>query len=114
MRLRNVRFSQFHLASQFGVERSPQQRQRPEPFDPAQSRLNVQEGRGEPALFLIRGAPAIDFISALPEERIERLEAVGGLQAYAELGEQSQAVQRERLLEPLVETLNRRLEIGRA
>ena len=87
-------FIQFHLASQFGVERSPQERQRPEPFDPTQSRLDVQEGRGEPALFLIRGAPAINLIGALPQEGIDRFEAVGRLQAHAEPGEQSQAVQR--------------------
>jgi len=98
-----------HLAIEFRLQRVAQERQRPEPFDPAQSRLDVQEGRGEPTLFLIRGTPPVDFINALPEERVERLQTVGGLQAHAEPGEQAQAVQRQGLLEPLVETRDRRL-----
>lgn len=81
-----MRFSRVHLPSQFGVECSPQQRQRPEPFDPVQPWLDVEQRGGELSPFLIRGAPAIDFIGTLPEKRVERLQAVGGLQAHAELG----------------------------
>lgn len=84
MRLRSLRSSQCHFTSQFGVEGGPQERQRPEPFDPTQPRLDVQEDGGEPALCLVRGTLAIDVIGALPHEGIDRFEAVGGLQAHRE------------------------------
>jgi len=49
MSLRSLRSTQVHLTSQFGLKGGPQERQRPEPFDPAKARLDVQEGGGEPA-----------------------------------------------------------------
>ena len=109
MRLGSLSPGRSRLPAEFSLQRLAQQRQCSEPFDPVQPRLDVQEGRSEPALLLIRGAPVIDLIGTLPQERIERLQAVGSLQAHAKPGEQAQAVQSQRLLEPLVETRDRRL-----
>jgi len=70
--------SHSHLATEFRVQRLAQHGERPEALDPPQAWLDIQEGRSEPTLCLVRGAPAIDFIGTLPEKRIERLQAVGG------------------------------------
>ncbi len=43
-----MRFIQVHRASQLGVKRGLQERQRPEPFDPAQSRFDVKQRGTEP------------------------------------------------------------------
>ena len=67
------------------------------------------EGGGEPALLLVRGAPVVHLVRPLPDERVDGLETVGGLQARPQGPEDAQAVEGEGLLEALVETRDGRL-----
>ena len=77
-----------------------EQRQRPEAPDPPETRLDVQQGGGEPAPFLVRGAPLIDLPDALLHETVQGLETVGGLQAAPHLREEPEAVKGHGLLQP--------------
>jgi hypothetical protein len=80
----------------------------PVALDPVQARLDGQQRTGDPAVLLLGVAPPIDLGGVRPELRVERLDAVGRLQADAQGAEQPQPVQRERLLEPLVKAGDRR------
>ena len=82
-----------------------QEGQVPVALDPVQARLDAEQRTGDPAVFLFGGSPPIDLVGVGPDLRQERLNAVGRLQADAQGAEQPQPVQRERLLEPLVEAL---------
>lgn len=102
MTLRSLIASRGRLLPDLYVQRSPQQRERAVSFDPAEAWLDVQQGRGEPAVFLVRGAPPGDLVDPLRHEGVDRFEAVGGLQAPAQLLEDAQPVERERLLQALL------------
>ena len=79
----------------------------PVAFDPPQARFDVQQRRGHPPLLLVTGPPAIDLVGPLADLGHDRLQTVGGLQAAAQGLEQSQPVQGQGLLEPLVQARDR-------
>jgi len=61
-----VHRSHSRRATEFRLQRLAQHGERPEAFDPPQARLDVQKRGGQPALFLIGGAPPIHLIGPLP------------------------------------------------
>jgi hypothetical protein len=84
------------------LEGGPQEREPPVTLDPPQERLDVEQGGGNPAVVLIGRAPGGDAAEPPGEMGIDGLQTVGGLEAYAGLGEEAQAMQGERLPEGLL------------
>ena len=72
-------------------------------FDPPQARLNEYQRAGDPPLFLVGRPPVIHLVRQLPELGVERFQTVRGLEADAQGGEHAEAMQRQRLLESLVQ-----------
>jgi hypothetical protein len=72
------------------LQRGPQEQQVPVALDPAQARLNGPQRTGHPARLLVGAAPPIDLGGVRPGLRVERLQAVGGLQADTEGPTQAQ------------------------
>ena len=97
------------LALDGGEQHVPEERQRPEALEPPEAGLDVEQGGREPALVLVRRAPVIDLGGALLHERVQRLQAVGRLQAAPELGEDAEAMEGQGLLQPLEEARGGRL-----
>jgi len=85
----------------------------PVAFDPPQARLDEEQRTGHPALFLIRRAPVIHLVGELAELGIQGFQTIGGLETDPQHGEYAQPMQRERLLESLVQAVGRR-EVVRA
>ena len=108
MRLCSLGPSRCHLPPELRLQRLVEERQGLEALDPAQPRLDVEERGGQPAVFLLRGAPVRDLPGPLADERVDGFEAVRGLQADPQGPKDPEPVQRERLLEPLVEALHGR------
>ena len=97
MNLRSSVFSSALLSPDLRLQCSAVQRKRAIPPDPPQPRFDVEEGRGEPAVFLVGGPPVVHLVGPLPDERVEGLETVGGLQARPQGAEDA----RHRFAEPL-------------
>src|SRR5437867_3962865 len=76
---------------------------------PPQPRLDVEQRRRQPALPLVRGLPGVDLGATLLDQRVRRLDAVGGLERLAEQLVDAESVERERLLEALGQARRRRL-----
>ena len=74
------------------------------PEQPPEPRLDLQERSGEPSVLLARGLPVVHASAALLGQGVHGLEHVGGLERPADQGEDSQPVEGEGLLEPLIET----------
>ena len=74
----------------------------PVPADAPESRLDVQEGHGQPALLLVRATPLGHPGCVALHKRQDGLEAVRRLQADPELGEEAEVVERQGFLEALV------------
>ena len=55
-----------------------------ETLDVAQLRFTGQQGAGDPAVCLLGGSSAIHFVGHLPALGVQRLQAVGGLEADAQ------------------------------
>ena len=87
--------------------------QMPVVFDPPQARLDEDQRTGHPALFLVRRAPVIHVVGELAELGIQGFQAIGGLETDPQHGEYAQPMERERLLESLVQAVGRR-EVARA
>src|SRR3989304_4253857 len=68
-----------------------------------QSRLDLQNRGGQPAMFLLRVLPVVDLVRALTDQSIEVLDAVRGLEGLAQFLEDSQAMQGQRLFKALIE-----------
>lgn len=104
MRLRSLDTRRSPLVLGLGKQRLPEQGQCAEALDAPEPRLDVEQGRGQPPLLLVGGAPAIDFGHPLLHEAIERLQAVRRLQTDPELAEEAEPVQGERLLQPFADS----------
>lgn len=91
-------------SADLGLERRAEQRQMAEAIDPPQPRFNGQQRARDPTLLLVRRAPVVDLVGDLAELGIERFQAVRGLQTDAQGLEETQLVQRERVLEPFIQT----------
>jgi hypothetical protein len=57
------------LRLHFGEQCLAQEWQPAEPFDPAEARLDIEQGGGEPAVLLIGGPPVRDLAGPLPDAR---------------------------------------------
>src|SRR5512141_3383404 len=90
------------------LQSDPEQRERPEAFDAPESRCDVEERRGEAALLLVGGAPAIDSPHPLRDKTVQRLQGVRRLQADPQVAEDAEPVQGEGFFQPLVQTGHRR------
>ena len=91
------------------LQGNPEQGQRPEALEPAQARLDVELGSGQPPLRLIGGAPAVHLGDPLLHETVQGFETVRRLQTGAEVRKETQPMERQRLLQSFVETPHRRL-----
>jgi hypothetical protein len=65
---------------QISLQGCPQRVQMPIPLDSSQARLDIQQGRRQPAMPLRRIHPAINFVAPLGHGRIDRLDTIGGLE----------------------------------
>src|SRR3989338_3814017 len=90
--------------SDLSMKSGPEPRQMAVAFDPPQSRFDDQQRAGDPALFLVRRAPPVDLVGDLAELGIERFQTVRGLQTDAQGLKEAQPMQRERVLEPFIQT----------
>lgn len=108
MRSRNLLLCHSPLASEFDLQGLTEHGQGSKPCDTVQARLDVEERRRQPSALLIGGPPAIDLVGALANQGIDRFEAVRRLQAPPQRPEHPKPVQRQGLLEPLIETGHRR------
>lgn len=99
--LRNLRIVS-PVALHICVYGTLEQWQRPEPFDPAQSRFNGQQRAGYPPVLLVGRAPVIHLVRHLPQLGVQRFQTVGGLETDAEGGEHAQSMESERLLKPFL------------
>src|SRR3990172_9735471 len=103
MRLRSLGRRSRYLPSKLGLQGAPKEPHRPDPLDAPQAGLDVEQGGGQPSLLLVGGAPAIDSGRPLSDQGVQGFEAVRRLQTDAELREDAEAMEGERLLQPLVE-----------
>ena len=85
----------------------------PVAFDPPQARLDEDQRTGHPALFLVRRAPVIHLVGELAELGIQGFQTIGGLETDPQHGEYAQPMERECLLESLVQAVGSR-EVARA
>lgn len=108
MRSRNLLFGQSLLCTEFDLKGLTEYGQGSKPCDAVQAWLDVEECRSQPPPFLIGGAPAIDLVGPLANQGIDRFETVGRLQTPPQRPEHPQPMQRQGLLQPLVETAHRR------
>src|SRR5437867_12781508 len=97
------------LDIQCATQRGLQLRKIAMTLHPSQPRFDVEQGRRQPALSLVRGLPGVDLGAALLDQRVRRLDAVGGLERPPEQLVDAEPMERERLLEALGQTCSRRL-----
>ena len=109
MSLRSLTNQNATLLVERPLQGGPEQWERPEALEPAQAGLDVQQGGGQPALLLVGGPPAVHLGDALGDQTVQGFETVRGLQADPQLGEEAEPMQRQRLLQPFVETPDGRL-----
>jgi len=109
MDLRSSMLSSALLSRDLRLKCSAEKRKRAIPSDPSQPGFDIEEGRGQPAVLLVGRPPGGDLGGPVPDEGVDGFQAVRGLQADPQGPEDAQAVQREGLLEALVETLDGRL-----
>src|SRR5213593_1631229 len=81
----------------------------PMALDAPQSWFDVEQRRGQPAMPLVRGLPGVDLGATLLDQRVRRLDAVGGLERPPEQLVDAEAVKGKRLLETLGQARRRRL-----
>ncbi len=74
-----------------------------------ESRFNIKQGGGQPALSLVGVLPGIDFATALFNQGIDRLKTIGGLKRTPKHPIHTQVMQGEGFLKTFCETGRGRL-----
>jgi len=79
MNLRSSVICSHLLSLDLRLECGPEQRESAIPADPPEPRFDVEERRGEPPLLLVGGPPGGDLGCPVPDEGVDRFQAVRGL-----------------------------------